>query len=324
MKKKEEISRGVRGHAPWKMCKSRLKSEQSEAFWRQTERNFHTEIHDEYPFCTFSLHSQIHHLNFHRQKSTLVDFFPHGQIFPAIFYFLLCENPRFRDDFQALLYLGEAACNIDYAHPSLWYTLHIAGCLVIQRANQQELLMVCCSQPSKVCRCQDWPLCPSPTPPFCLSMVCGPRSSGGYNIQCVVGCDCFGVCSQVWMFHCCRPHVLFVFSDANTVCGRYSLWQVYCCLSLVTVSFFCNHVFFRWFKVCSPSVIIDQAYFVVVVCVCACASVCVFWRQSKLTAYTLSIPSLSAKSSDHQPVKVDRHRALRQWYTVLYSLLQCH
>ena len=38
--KKEEISRGVRGHAPpGKFWKSRLKSVQSKAFWRQIWRN---------------------------------------------------------------------------------------------------------------------------------------------------------------------------------------------------------------------------------------------------------------------------------------------
>ena len=42
-------------------------------------------FHDKYQFCTFNLHSQKHHLNFHRKKSMLVYFFPRKIYFSAIF-----------------------------------------------------------------------------------------------------------------------------------------------------------------------------------------------------------------------------------------------
>ena len=38
-------------------------------------------------FCAFNLHSQIHRLHFHREKSRLVDFFPRKIYFSAIFDF---------------------------------------------------------------------------------------------------------------------------------------------------------------------------------------------------------------------------------------------
>ena len=63
----------------------------------------HTKIHNEYQFCTFSLHPQIHHFIFHRKKSMLVDFFPHRTFFPpVIFDFHFREISCFRDEFQAL------------------------------------------------------------------------------------------------------------------------------------------------------------------------------------------------------------------------------
>ena len=85
------------------------------AIWGILEANLkkrqHTKIHDEYQFCTFKLKSQIHHLNFHRKKVCLFIFFPWKIYFPAIFDFHFRENPRFRDECQALVVsMGEVCC----------------------------------------------------------------------------------------------------------------------------------------------------------------------------------------------------------------------
>ena len=62
-------------------------------------------IHNEYQFSTFSLHSQINHLHFHRKKVCL-SIFSHGKYFvPRFSIFIFRENPRlngFRDEFWAL------------------------------------------------------------------------------------------------------------------------------------------------------------------------------------------------------------------------------
>ena len=60
----------------------------------------HTKTQAKYRFCTFNLHSQINHLNFHRKKSMLVDFFPTEKIF---FRDLISARIRFHDEFQALV-----------------------------------------------------------------------------------------------------------------------------------------------------------------------------------------------------------------------------
>ena len=43
-------------------------------------------------------HLWVYHLNFHRGKSMLIDFFPTENIFSTIFDFHFGENPRFRDE----------------------------------------------------------------------------------------------------------------------------------------------------------------------------------------------------------------------------------
>ena len=93
------ISMGVWEHippsppTPLKMLrKSRLKSVHSGGTF---EEIWHTKIHDKYQCCTFNLHSQIHHLNFHRKKSMLVNFFFHGNIFFRDFQFLFPQESSF-------------------------------------------------------------------------------------------------------------------------------------------------------------------------------------------------------------------------------------
>ena len=49
------------------------------------------------------LHSQIHHLNFHRKKVCLLISFPRKRFFSAVFDFHFRENPRFRYESQALV-----------------------------------------------------------------------------------------------------------------------------------------------------------------------------------------------------------------------------
>ena len=63
-------------------------------------------------FCTFSLHSQIHHLNFHRKNYACRFFFPQKIFFPMIFDFHFRENPRFCDKFQALNTVCIKMCNV--------------------------------------------------------------------------------------------------------------------------------------------------------------------------------------------------------------------
>ena len=63
------------------------------AIWGILEANLEKSstlnIHDEYQFCTFNLHSQIHHLNFHRKKYAC-------WFFSTDFRFHFHKNPRFR------------------------------------------------------------------------------------------------------------------------------------------------------------------------------------------------------------------------------------
>ena len=70
---------------------------------------------------------------FTEKKSTLVDFFPLQKIFcSAIFYFYFRENPRFRDEFQALLVrltLRSSRC-LSYSHTTSLPD-HGGGCVYL-------------------------------------------------------------------------------------------------------------------------------------------------------------------------------------------------
>ena len=138
-KKKVEFFRGVRGAClpPTPFPTENFESQNWNLCNLRHSGGNHTKIHDEYQFCTFNLHSQIHHLNIHRKKSMLVNFFPRKKYFSAIFDFHFRENPRFCNNFQALYYTGimhQALCILwvlqgrDSLHCAShgWYTLTTA------------------------------------------------------------------------------------------------------------------------------------------------------------------------------------------------------
>ena len=57
--------------------------------------------------CSICIHRSIILIFIEKKKSMLVDFFSRQKYFSAIFDFHFCKNPSFRDEFQALIILGE-------------------------------------------------------------------------------------------------------------------------------------------------------------------------------------------------------------------------
>ena len=96
---------------PWKILKVQANLCNLRHSGGKFEEILHTKIYDEYQCCTFNLHSQIHHLDFHRKKYAC-RFFSTENIFSVIFDSHFCENPRFRDEFQALAIRQKGHVNI--------------------------------------------------------------------------------------------------------------------------------------------------------------------------------------------------------------------
>ena len=83
----------------------------------------HTKIHDEYQFRTSSCTHRSIILTSIGKKSTLVDIFPWKIYFSMIFDIRFCENPRFRDKFQALvitIFTAHILCSVLRALESLF------------------------------------------------------------------------------------------------------------------------------------------------------------------------------------------------------------